>query len=110
MDHPVDAAFLALPFRTLADAALGAARAAGAEHADFGFQRINTGAITVRDHAVQANTEAVTAGYAVRVVVDGVWGFAASVVPTPEAAWTAGRLSRWRGRCAGVVRTGRAGR
>jgi TldD protein len=86
MDHPIDEAFLALPCRPLADAALGAARAAGAEHADFRFQRINTGAVTVRDHAVQANTEAVTAGYAIRVIVDGCWGFASSVVPTPDAA------------------------
>ena len=86
MVHPVDEAFLSLPFRALADAAIAAARGAGAEHADFRFQRINTGAVTVRDHAVQANTEAVTAGYAVRVIVDGCWGFAASVVPTPDAA------------------------
>jgi TldD protein len=91
VDHPIDAAFLALPLRDLADAALSAARAAGAEHADFRFQRINSGAVTVRDHAVEASTEAVTAGYAVRVIADGCWGFASSVLPTPDAASATGR-------------------
>ena len=81
----IDPGFLALPLSALADAALSAAGAAGASFADFRFERIATQSLTVRDTAVQSATDAVTTGYAVRVVVDGAWGFAASVVPTPDA-------------------------
>ncbi len=86
MSHGIDDTFTALPLRTLADAALSAARAAGASFADFRYHRVQTGFLTIRDTAVQANTDAVTNGYAVRVVANGTWGFAASVLGTPEAA------------------------
>ena len=36
----IDAAFTDLPLRQLADAALTRARALGAEHADFRFERV----------------------------------------------------------------------
>lgn len=86
MSREIDPSFLALPLRGLADAALAAAKAAGASFADFRFHRLQQSIIAIRDTAVQANTDAVTSGYAVRVIVDGVWGFAAAVVATPEAA------------------------
>ena len=90
--HGIDPAFTELPLGRLADAALGAATAAGARFADFRFERLLTSALSVRDTAVQSAADAVTTGFAVRVIVDGVWGFAASVVPTPdEAAATARR-------------------
>ncbi|WP_328841238.1 TldD/PmbA family protein [Nakamurella leprariae] len=82
----VDADFLALPLTALADAALAAATAAGAEHADFRFERIRGADIMVRDHALQRSSEAVTSGYAVRVIAGGSWGFAASDEPTADAA------------------------
>jgi TldD protein len=82
----VDPAFTDLPLARLADAALGAAAAAGAAHADFRFERLLTSSLSIRDTAVQSATDAVTTGFAVRVIVDGVWGFAASVVPTAEEA------------------------
>ena len=84
--HVVDPAFTDLPLARLADAALGAAAAAGAAHADFRFERLLTSSLSIRDTAVQSATDAVTTGFAVRVIVDGVWGFAASVVPTAEEA------------------------
>ncbi len=88
--HHIDAAFTDLPMRALADAALSAATAAGASFADFRFERLVTGDLTIRDTAVQSATDAVTTGFAVRVIVDGTWGFAAAVTPTPdEAAATA---------------------
>ncbi|HET8590258.1 MAG TPA: TldD/PmbA family protein [Nakamurella sp.] len=86
MPHPIDESFTALPLRALADAALSAATAAGASFADFRYHRVQAGVLTVRDTAVQANTDAVTTGYAVRVIADGTWGFASSVLATPEAA------------------------
>jgi TldD protein len=90
--HGVDPAFTDLPLAGLADAALAAATAAGAEFADFRFERLLTSTLNIRDTAVQGATDAQTTGLAVRVIVDGVWGFAASVVPTAdEAAATARR-------------------
>ncbi|GGL96139.1 TldD/PmbA family protein [Nakamurella endophytica] len=84
--HPVDPEFLALPLRPLADAALSAATAAGASWADFRMQRLLSADLVVRDTAVQTETDDVTVGYGVRVIVDGAWGFASSVVLAPEAA------------------------
>src|SRR6478752_7149896 len=85
-ERQIDQAFLALPLRTLADAALSAATAAGASFADFRMERLVTGSLSVRDTAVESAAEATTVGYAVRVVVEGTWGFASAVEPTPDAA------------------------
>ncbi len=88
--HRIDPAFAELPLPALADAALSAATGAGASYADFRFERLMTADLTIRDTAVQSATDAVSTGYAVRVIVDGTWGFAASIVPTAdEAAATA---------------------
>ena len=85
-DSPgIDAEFLALPLRALADAALSAATAAGAEFADFRIERLLVGNLMVRDHAVQDAGESATTGHAVRVIVDGVWGFASGFEFTPDA-------------------------
>jgi TldD protein len=86
MAHSVDAAFLALPLQTLADAALSAARAAGASFADFRFHRLQSSMLSVRDTAVQSAVDSASSGYAVRVIADGAWGFASSVIATPEEA------------------------
>src|SRR5690349_8576908 len=82
----VDAEFLALPLRTLADAALAAATSAGASFADFRMERLVAADLTVKDTALQSASDSVTIGYAVRVLLDGTWGFAADVDPTPDAA------------------------
>lgn len=82
----VDAEFLALPLARLADAALDAARAAGAEHADLRVHRLITQAIRLRDGRVEAVTDGTELGFAVRVVVDGTWGFASHAALTPETA------------------------
>ena len=53
---------------------------------------------------MQSATDAVSTGYAVRVIVDGTWGFAASVVPTAdEAARTARQATAVARALAGVV-------
>ena len=84
--HGVDPAFTDLPLARLADAALGAAPRPAPHMRDFRFERLLTSSLSIRDTAVQSATDAVTTGFAVRVIVDGVWGFAASVVPTAEEA------------------------
>ncbi|CAM2885701.1 TldD/PmbA family protein [Prescottella defluvii] len=85
-DHPVDAEFTDLPLRALAAAALSAARAAGAEHADLRVHRLVTQSLRLRDGKVQSVDDGVEAGFAVRVVVDGTWGFASHAELSPATA------------------------
>ncbi|MGC0364116.1 TldD protein [Rhodococcus sp. 27YEA15] len=82
----VDAEFLSFPLRAVADAALSLARAAGAEHADVRVHRLSTQSIRLRDGAVQSVSDGDEIGLAVRVVVDGTWGFASHAEITPETA------------------------
>ena len=82
----VDPAFEALPYRRLGEAALEAARSAGASQADFRFERLRTQTLRVRDDALETQADAETLGYSVRVVVDGSYGFAADVTQTADAA------------------------
>lgn len=82
----MDPEFLALPLRTLADAALSRARELGATHADFRVHRLLTQGLRLRDGAVQSATESASVGLAVRVVVDGTWGFASHAELTAAVA------------------------
>jgi TldD protein len=90
-DGRIDAEFAALPLRNLADAALDAARALGADHADFRLERVRGQRIALSDGKLESLSDADDSGLAVRVVVDGTWGFAATVDLTPEAARDAAR-------------------
>ncbi|MCC3771858.1 TldD/PmbA family protein [Streptomyces sp. UNOC14_S4] len=82
----MDASFLALPLRPLADAALARARALGAEHADFRFERVRSASWRLRDARPAGSSDVTDQGYAVRVVHNGSWGFAAGVELTMDAA------------------------
>jgi hypothetical protein len=84
--HQVDERFLALPSRALADAALSRARELGAAHADFRLERHATSALSLRDARLETSVDGESAGFSVRVVADGSWGFASGVDLTPEAA------------------------
>src|SRR3954447_19103194 len=86
MVHAVDPTFLALPLRSLADAALQRARDAGADHADVRVERIRGQGIRLRDGALEGVSDSEDLGLSVRVVVDGTWGFAATFDLTPDAA------------------------
>jgi TldD protein len=91
----VDADFLALPRRALADAALSAALAAGASHADVRIQRITTEIVQLRDGQLETSVLSREIGLAVRVIVDGTWGFASHAELDPRvAADTARRAVR----------------
>lgn len=96
----VDADFLALPLKAVADAALSAARAAGAEHADVRVHRLLTQSIRLRDGKVQSVSDSDEVGVAVRVIVDGTWGLPPTrrCHPLLRRRWH-GKPSRWRGRC-----------
>jgi TldD protein len=87
-DHKgrIDAEFAGLPLKQLADAALDAARASGAQHADFRVERIRGQRVSLNDGRLQSLSDADDSGLAVRVIVDGTWGFASAVDLTPEAS------------------------
>jgi TldD protein len=82
----IDSDFLALPLRQLADAALQRARDLGAEHADFRLERVRAETLRLSDTSLEGSMDADDLGYAVRVVKNGTWGFAAGLELTPEAA------------------------
>ncbi len=101
MTHPVDESFLALPLRPLADAALQRCRDLGVEHADVRVERIRRQVVRLRDGRLEGANDAEDLGFAVRVVHDGSWGFAAGVdlttaeaVRVAEQAVAMARLSR----------------
>jgi TldD protein len=71
--------FLAVPLDRLADAALDAAKRAGATHADFRLERLRTQAIVARDRELETSVESESVGLSVRVVCNGAWGFASGV-------------------------------
>ncbi len=82
----IDADFLNLPRHELADAALAAATAAGASHADLRIHRLVNEIIELRDGELETAVLNRDIGLAVRVVVDGTWGFASHAELSPEVA------------------------
>ncbi len=82
----IDPEFAGLPLKALADAALDQAHRQGAQHADFRVERIRGQRIRLADGKLESSSDADDSGLAVRVVVDGTWGFASAVDLTPQAA------------------------
>lgn len=80
-----DPEFTALPLRELADAALDAARSAGANYADFRCERDRRQVIEAKEREVERVSDSAGLGFAVRVLLDGRWGFAASDDLTTES-------------------------
>jgi TldD protein len=89
----IDPEFAGLPLEALADAALDEARRLGAQHADFRAERVRGQRISLSDGRLQSLSDADDSGLAVRVVVDGTWGFAAAVDLTTDAAAAAARTA-----------------
>ena len=82
----LDPNFLALPLSTLTDAALSRAKALGCSHADVRIERILNAYRSFRDRTLESSTDGETLGMSVRVVHEGVWGFAAGIDLTSDAA------------------------
>jgi TldD protein len=82
----IDADFLDLPRRQLADAALSAAKAAGASYADLRIHRMTTELIQLRDGALETAVLSRDIGLAVRVIVAGTWGFASHAELSTDTA------------------------
>jgi TldD protein len=84
--HGIDPAFLDLPRAELAAAALEVAAAAGASHADFRLERHRQQSMRFRNKSLESQIDGDNSGFAVRVIVDGTWGFASGVVMTVDEA------------------------
>jgi TldD protein len=82
----VDGDFLALPLRKLSQSALLRAADFGASHADFRLERLRSQRLVLRDQALIDASESDELGFAVRVIVDGAWGFAAGSALTVDEA------------------------
>jgi TldD protein len=86
--HEIDPTFLALPYKRLGQVALERARDFGVSHADFRFERNRYQFFSVRDGLLEGAQDAEDLGFAVRVVLDGAWGFASGVALTESEAVT----------------------
>lgn len=82
----VDPDFLALPLTATADAALSAAKNAGASHVDVRIERVRTGSLQLRDAHPETQSDDTVTGVGVRVIVNGAWGFASAPEISPEVA------------------------
>ena len=101
----IDPEFTALPLRELADAALAQAASLGAQHADFRAERSRGQHIGLSDGNPQTLFDADDTGLAVRVIVDGTWGFASAVDLTADAAAQAARQAVEVARVAAAMNT-----
>jgi TldD protein len=75
-----------MPRHELADAALTVATAAGASYAALRIHRISTEIVQLRDGELETSVLSREIGLAVRLVVDGTWGFASHAELTPDVA------------------------
>ncbi|MFL6028061.1 MAG: TldD/PmbA family protein, partial [Friedmanniella sp.] len=82
----LDATFVALPLDELRDAALSRAAELGCSHADVRVERLRSAYRDFRDRALEVSADSQTLGLSVRVVHDGVWGFASDVALTADTA------------------------
>ena len=71
--------------KALAEAALAAAKRAGASYCDVRIGRYLNQAVITREARVQNVTNSESSGIGVRVIVNGAWGFAATHQQTPAA-------------------------
>ena len=81
-----DPVFLALPYESLADAALTRARQRHATYADFRFERLRQQIIVARDRELETCVQQESIGFSIRVIHQGAWGFASGIDMTPAAA------------------------
>ncbi len=86
MSRTVDADFLALPLAALSDAAISAAKSAGASHVDVRIERTRSGILSLRDAKPETQSDETNVGIGVRVIVNGAWGFASSPNLSVETA------------------------
>ena len=67
----VDEDFLALPLASVSDAAISAAKAAGASHVDVRIERTRTGYLSLRDAKPETQSDETNFGIGARETVHG---------------------------------------
>ena len=77
--------------KALADAALGAARSAGATYADVRIGRYLNEFVSAREQKIQGIGSSESYGAGVRVIAGGTWGFASTNDVTPDGLARAAR-------------------
>jgi TldD protein len=82
----LDDEFLALPLKALSDAALSRAKDQGCTYAEVRVERIRAAYRSFRDHALDTTADSELLGVSVRVVHNGVWGFASDITLSTDAA------------------------
>jgi TldD protein len=87
--------------RDLADAALAAAKKAGASYADIRINRYRNQFIFTRDRRIQNIVNTESYGFGVRVIVDGTWGFSSSSLVTAD------EIARVAAQAAGIAKANR---
>ena len=88
----------------LIDLALDAADRAGASYADVRISERETESLTVKNGALQAADSTRSAGFGVRVLMDGAWGFAASSLLEPDEVTRVTREALAVARASGLAR------
>jgi len=68
----------------LADVALGVAKSKGASYADFRLCRYQSEYLECREHRLEQSSSGLSAGFSVRVLLDGTWGYASSPLATED--------------------------
>ncbi|NNG19449.1 TldD/PmbA family protein [Naumannella sp. ID2617S] len=81
----VDPAFTALGLRALADAALDRASTLGAGHVEVRIERLRSDHRSYRDATLESASETESLGIGVRLLWQGVWGFASGITLTTDA-------------------------
>jgi TldD protein len=77
--------------KKLADAALEAAKAAGATYCDVRIGRYLRQFVVTREDRVENVVNTESSGVGIRVIANGTWGFAATSIATPDAVANAAR-------------------
>ncbi len=74
----IDPTFMELGPKQLAQVALDTLKSSKASYGDFRLERIQTQTISLHDRELENVMDETEIGFAVRVIVNGAWGFAAS--------------------------------
>jgi len=68
----------------LADVAMNVAKSLGASYADLRLCRYQSEYFEAREHRLQESSAGLNAGFSVRVLLDGTWGYASSPLVTAD--------------------------
>jgi TldD protein len=88
MTNQIDSEFLELPLGELSSAALQRSKELGCSHAEVRIERIRSQVVALRDGKVETTADDTEIGMGLRVVNDGVFGFAATFDLRTDAAAT----------------------